>query len=102
MNIDNAALYKVNNSNVDSLEKNIRSTKEKEKLEEACKDFESIFVNQLMKSMRKTVNKTGLIDGGRGEEIFQSMLDEEYSKEIAKEGRLGISDMLFRQLSKNL
>ena len=56
----------------------------------------------MMKSMRNTIQKTGFISGGRGEEIFQSMLDEEYASQISKSGKMGLSDMLFRELSRNL
>lgn len=79
-----------------------KSVGEKERLKELCKDFESIFVHQMMKAMRKTIDKEdSLIDGGMGEEIFQDMLDSEYSKEASKTKSLGLSDMLYRQLSKS-
>lgn len=70
--------------------------KELEKLKKACSDFESIFMHQMLKEMRKTVNKTGLIHGGQAEEIFSDMLDQERSKSMT----IGLGDMLFMQLSK--
>ena len=54
--------------------------KELEKLNSACKDFESIFMLQLMKEMKKTVHKTNLVGGGFAEDIFSDMLDQERSK----------------------
>ncbi|HNX76043.1 MAG TPA: rod-binding protein [Candidatus Rifleibacterium sp.] len=72
--------------------------KELEKLKQACNDFESIFMNQMLKEMRKTVKKTGLVHGGQAEEIFSDMLDEERSKTM----QIGIGDVLFSQLSKSL
>ncbi|RCK77247.1 MAG: hypothetical protein OZSIB_3058 [Candidatus Ozemobacter sibiricus] len=66
------------------------------KLNAACKDFESIFVFQLMKEMRKTVNKTRLVHGGFAEEVFTDMLDQERSRSYS----LGISNILFKQLSQ--
>ena len=71
-------------------------TKELEKLKKACGDFESIFMNQMLKEMRKTVNKTKLIHGGQAEEIFSDMLDQERSKKMS----IGLGDILYRQLSK--
>ena len=70
--------------------------KELEKLKSACKDFESIFMLQMMKEMKKTVHKTRLIDGGFAEEVFSDMLDQERSKGIA----IGLGDMLYQQLSR--
>lgn len=73
---------------------------EEEKLRNLCDDFESIFLKQMMKAMRKTVEKSGLMDGGMGEEVFQDMLDGEVAQDAARSRSLGISDMLFAQLSK--
>ncbi|GAB4276092.1 MAG: hypothetical protein Kow0029_17760 [Candidatus Rifleibacteriota bacterium] len=70
--------------------------RELEKLRKACGDFESIFMHQMLKEMRKTVKKTGLIHGGQAEEIFSDMLDQERAKTMT----IGIGDMLFMQLSK--
>lgn len=70
--------------------------KELEKLRKACSDFESIFMHQMLKEMRKTVKKTGLIHGGQAEEIFSDMLDQERSKSMT----IGLGDMLFMQLSR--
>jgi flagellar protein FlgJ len=72
------------------------------KLKKACTDFEAIFVGQLLKEMRKTVHKEGFIDGGNAEKIFTSMLDDEYAKELAKDGNLGLADMLFKQLKSHV
>ena len=69
---------------------------EVKQLKKACKDFESIFMHQMLKEMRKTVNKTGMIHGGQAEEIFSDMLDQERAKSMS----IGIGDMLFLQLSK--
>ncbi|MBF0498953.1 MAG: rod-binding protein [Candidatus Riflebacteria bacterium] len=70
--------------------------KELSKLKSACKDFESLFTYQLMKEMRKTVNQTGLIHGGQGEDVFSDMLDQERAKSMS----LGLGDMLYSQLSR--
>lgn len=72
--------------------------KELESLKKACNDFESIFTYQLLKEMRKTVNRTGLIHGGQAEEVFSDMLDQERAKGVM----LGLGDLLFTQLSKQI
>ncbi len=70
--------------------------KELAKLKNACADFESIFMHQMLKEMQKTVKKTGLVHGGQAEEIFSDMLNEERSKTM----QIGLGDTLFAQLSK--
>ncbi|QUI21442.1 rod-binding protein [Vallitalea pronyensis] len=68
-------------------------------LREACREFEEYFVNQMFSEMRKTVHGGSLIPKSQGEKIFEDMLYEEYSKEIAKEQGIGIAQMMFEQLS---
>jgi Rod binding domain-containing protein len=65
-----------------------------------CSDFESIFVKMMVKEMRSSIDKSGLISGGWAEDIFQDMLDDNYSKTISKTAGLGIADQLYKQLSK--
>ena len=63
-----------------------------------AEEFESIFTEIVLKSMRETVPDKGLIDGGNGEDVFRSMLDSEYAKSMAVQRRSGIADALERQL----
>jgi peptidoglycan hydrolase FlgJ len=74
--------------------------KELEKLQQACRDFESIFTYQMLKSMRQTVPQTKLIHGGNAEDIFADMLDQERSKEFSKQQSFGMADLLYSQLSR--
>ncbi|MEN9835490.1 MAG: peptidoglycan hydrolase FlgJ, partial [Pseudomonadota bacterium] len=52
-------------------------------IKKAAEDFESLFLNIVLKSMRDTVQKSGLIDGGNAEDIYKSLLDDEYAKMMA-------------------
>ena len=72
------------------------------KLKDACRDFEAIFIKQMLDSMRKTVQKTGLIDGGMAENIFEDFLYDEYAKVMAKTGSFGIQDLLYRQFKNGV
>ena len=71
-------------------------TAEEKKLKEACDGFEEIFVHKMFQVMRSSSEKDGMMSGGRGEEIFQDMLDENYSKMITKNGSLGLSRVIFK------
>jgi flagellar protein FlgJ len=72
------------------------------RLKKVCQAFESLFVAQLMKEMRETVPKNDLFDGGHGEEIYTSLLDEKFSEEIAANGSLGLAKKLYESLSEHL
>lgn len=73
---------------------------EDDRLKEVCKDFQSIFVKQMLDSMRKTVNKEGLMSGGHAEEIFEDMLYDEYAEQISNTADLGLDDIMYQQLSQ--
>ncbi len=69
-------------------------------LRNACDGFEEIFVHKLIQVMRGSSDKDNLLSGGRGEEIFQDMLDENYSKLITQSRALGLSDLIYEQTKK--
>lgn len=86
----------------DALLKQAQEEKDQEKLKEVCRNLESVFVNMMFKQMQSTVQKTGLIDGGYGEEIYNDMLLEKYSEEASKGTGLGLAQVMYKQLSANL
>ncbi|HBG46144.1 MAG TPA: hypothetical protein DDW94_04050 [Deltaproteobacteria bacterium] len=69
-------------------------------LKKAVADFEALFINQMLKTMRETIDKNELFHGGSGEEIYTSLLDTELSKDMARAGGIGLGEMLLRELSK--
>jgi len=89
-------------SKVDDL--SARGSREKDvtKVKQLASDFESIFMEQIFRSMRSSVQKSGLIDGGNAEEIYTSMLDSEYAKEMSKQGNAGLAQMIERQLLQTM
>ena len=72
----------------------------RQELKKACDGFEELFIHKMFQVMRKSSTKTGLLSGGRGEEIFQDMLDQQYSEMITKTSALGLSRMIFEHTKK--
>ena len=72
---------------------------ERERLRSASRDFEAIFIKQMLNSMRKTVTKSGLLGGGFAETVYEDMLFDEYAKKMAATSKMGIAEMLYKQLS---
>lgn len=68
------------------------------KLYEQCREFESIFVQMMLKEMRATVNKTDLLDGGFAQEIFEDMLYQERAKDMTKTAGFGLADQMYLEL----
>jgi flagellar protein FlgJ len=77
------------------------SSGDKEKLKEVCREFEGLFMQMMYKQMKKTVPESELLPASSGREIFQDMLDEEMISNASERG-IGLSDVLYRQLSKNM
>ena len=73
---------------------------EKKRLRQVSEDFEALMINQMLKEMRKTVDKSGLIDGGMAEQIFEDMLYDEYAKEFSKTKTFGLADIIYHQMEK--
>lgn len=67
-------------------------------MKRATKEFEAFFLTQMLKVMRESVPKDGLLSGGRGGEIYTSMLDDALSKEMASRGGIGIGQLMLNQL----
>ncbi|BBB91542.1 MAG TPA: rod-binding protein [Methylomusa anaerophila] len=75
------------------------TNKEGLKLKQACRDMEAVFLNIMLTRMRATVPKSGLLGDNKEENIYQSLLDTELTKNMAQAGGIGLADMLYRQLS---
>jgi len=63
-------------------------------MKKAAQDFEAMFVSQMMNTMFEGIDVDPLFGGGHGEEMFRSMLVNEYSQQIAHGPGLGISDQI--------
>jgi len=70
------------------------------RLRKVAEDFEAVFLYQVVKQMRKTVQQEKLFHGGMGEDVFTEMMDEELAKQMAGRGSTGIADLLYTQLSR--
>lgn len=107
MNIDKAMLrIQYQNSFIEQqrhqLEKNVGSTaaeNDKEKLLEACKEFEAIFLNMMLKQMRGTVTESNLTEKSHAREIFEEMHDEKLARAMAEGRGIGLAQQLFQQLT---
>jgi len=71
-------------------------------LKEACKGFESIFVNMMLSEMRKSVPKNDLMGSSFATDTFTEMLDEEISEAVSNGKGIGIADMMYKQISEKL
>ncbi len=64
-------------------------------------EFEALFVGLMLKSMRSASKGDALTDGGKGGEMYRSLLDQEYAKAVADSGSLGLAKIINQELAKD-
>ncbi len=74
------------------------ATGEEQKLRRAAAEMEGVFLGELLKALRETVPKDGVIDGGSAESIFTGMMDAHLAGIAAARQGQGLGEALFRQL----
>ncbi|MFH2050683.1 MAG: transglycosylase SLT domain-containing protein [bacterium] len=80
--------------------------KEKLRLRKASKEFESLFIYQMLKAMRKTVGENSLtkdspFSGDYGKDTYMDMFDQQLALKMAGGGR-SIADALYNSMVKVL
>lgn len=65
---------------------------------QAAEEFESVFLSQMLGHMFKGVGNGAVFGGGQAEKIYRDLLVEEYGKQVAKTGGIGVADTIERQL----
>lgn len=81
----------------DALSKAVDSG-DKAQLKKVCKDFESLFVNMMFTSMRKTVTSVSDEEKSQARETFDDMLFQELSSEMSKGSGIGMADQMYKSL----
>ncbi|MEO8299842.1 MAG: flagellar assembly peptidoglycan hydrolase FlgJ [Burkholderiales bacterium] len=72
----------------------------KSAVREAARQFEALFMQELMKSMRATTMSSGMLDNG-GTEMATGMLDTQYANQMS--GRAGgLAEAIARQLERQM
>jgi Rod binding domain-containing protein len=67
-------------------------------IRKTAEQFEAYFIQQMMKTMRESIEKSDLVDGGNMD-MYQDLMDKEVSLSMAKRGGMGLADMLERQMN---
>ena len=75
-----------------------RPTMDEAKADKASKDYETVFISQFLGSMFSGMPTDGVTGGGQGEEMFHSVLTDEYGKAAAKQGAGGLTDKIMHAL----
>ena len=66
---------------------------------ETAEQFEAYFLQQMMKAMRQTVEKSDMVEQG-SMEMYEDLMDKEISLQMVRRGGIGLADMLEQQMQK--
>jgi len=69
-------------------------------IEKVAQQFESVFVQMMLKAMRETVPEGGLF-GDEATKTFEQMLDSQLSVTLSEGGGIGLAPVIARQLKGN-
>jgi flagellar protein FlgJ len=71
----------------------------KKALRASTEQFEAYFIQEMMKAMRKTVDKGDLLNSDHAD-MYQDMFDKEVALQMTKRGGLGLADMFEREMKR--
>jgi len=66
------------------------------RLRQVAQDFEAMILSHMLSTMRRAGGQGS--PGGRGQHVYQEMLDDELGRSLARSGGLGLADVLVRDL----
>ena len=71
-------------------------------LREVSAEFAGVFLGQFLRAMRRTVPvpREGFGFGGREEQTFRELLDDEFATRIARGENYGLTDLIYRSLAR--
>lgn len=70
-------------------------------LKGAAQQFEQVFLNMMLKSMREATPQDGMFDNEQTK-MFTSMLDQQLAQNMSTGHGVGLADVMVRQLQRNL
>jgi flagellar protein FlgJ len=82
--------------------KSTAKTDKNEAMKQVAEQFESLFLKEMISTMRKASFGGGMGDEGQGMEHYQGMYDNQLAVVLAKRGGIGLADRLTRQLGSSM
>ncbi len=70
------------------------------KLKKACAEFESLFLERMFKIMRQSIPNSEFLGSGLNPELYQSLFDQELSKNLALKGGIGLGKILYQKIKR--
>ena len=71
-----------------------------EKAKQTAQEFEAQFLAQMISHMFEGIETDGMFGGGHGEEMYRSLMFDEFGKALARAGGIGLADAVQREILK--
>jgi len=85
-------------SALDTAQSLARNAKGEKAARKAAQEFEAVFLAQFIETMYKGISTDGPFGGGKGEEMFRSMMLEKQAQGMAKKGGIGLADAVYSEI----
>lgn len=76
-----------------------RKERDLQALKESSREFETLYLMEMFKAMRKSVPEGGLFEKSMSTEIFQEMTDMETAKSATQGKGLGLATAMYNQMA---
>ena len=73
-----------------------------EELDRACRNVESLFINQLLSAMGRQSFGEGVLGGGVAHEVMEAQRNAALAEEMGRRGELGLARMLYEELLRSV
>jgi Rod binding domain-containing protein len=70
------------------------------KARETAEDFEAFFLSQMLQPMFTDIDAEEPFGGGQAEEMWRTLQVDEMGKSFARQGGIGIADMVLQEMIK--
>ena len=67
-------------------------------MDKAARDFEAVFVGQMLEQMWSGVPTDGMFGGGSAEGVFRSLMIQSVGQQIANNGGIGLAASVKREM----
>ena len=78
-----------------------QSGAETAKIVAVSKEYEQVFIAQFLGSMFASLPTDGITGGGTGEEMFRSLMTQQYAKSLSQRGGFGLANAIQAELIKH-
>ena len=75
-----------------------RSTADQTAARATAEEFEAVFISQMMSHMFAGISTDGPFSGGQAEQVYRSMMVNEYGRLAIASGGLGIADQVMSEI----